>query len=338
MEYMTLSNPTELDVTLNSTGSTSMINGTVNEISGGLIVYIIVVFVPIGMVSIIGNAVVVLTIYRYPSLQIVRNYYIGSLAVADFLTGCIAVPGAIMHYILIRGSFSGANMRDGVTIYVMPLFLFSWASIHNLLLITWDRYLAVVHPLDYVSKATKKRAFLYITVAWAVSFIPILIPFFWGMDTNGHGTIRIKSNANMIRNYICSGYFFIILTIMVKLHMSTYIIARKKERELPGTIISTKQKHGSELAIELQLKSFKTISLVLIVFVTCLTPLTVLTYVEYIWSVSIPWLVWFTEAIVFASSMVNPFIYAYRRQDFRQAFKRTFRCKLSHSALSTTTV
>ncbi|XP_071958267.1 adenosine receptor A3-like [Antedon mediterranea] len=337
MEYTT-EYQTELYFTVNST--TEILIPSSSELSIYVIIYIMVVFVPIGVVSIVGNAIVVFTIYRYPTLQVVRNYYLGSLAVADFLTGAIAVPGVIMHYVFVRRQFSNANLSDGVTMYVMPLFLFSWASIHNLLLITWDRYCALTQPLSYIGKSTKVRAFKYIAVAWIVSFIPILIPFFWGVERDlTSGIITIKGQANRIRNYICSFYFLIILTIMIKLHMSSYVIARKKEKELPGTMMLTRQnrprKGTSELiSVELHLKSFITITLVLVVFILSLTPLTILTYVEYIWDINIPVLVWFFEAIVFASSMVNPFIYACRRQDFRIAFRRTFKCKESKSNIS----
>lgn len=55
---------------------------------------------PLPFVAVIGNILVILSIYKEKSLQTATNYYIVSLAFADLLVAAVVMPFAV--YVLVR--------------------------------------------------------------------------------------------------------------------------------------------------------------------------------------------------------------------------------------------
>ncbi|XP_033099101.1 histamine H2 receptor-like [Anneissia japonica] len=315
------------------------------EISAWVISYVSLVFGSIFVTSVVGNAIVILAIYYEPSLRVVRNYFVASLAVADLLTGLIAVPTTVIYYLIYRRSFQntavGTEFSEGSSLYTIPLFYFIWASIHNLLLITFDRYVAVNWPLTYISKLSPKRTLYLIALSWFASLYPCIIPFFWDLEKSKAG-MHFDTFGNKVRNCICCVYFTLIMIIIIVLHFKTYRIARQQNKKIekhhqhsgekssqdgsrsPSHIL---QRGTMKIYWEIQQKAFKTTSLILSVFVITLFPLVVTTSVSYIYGVTYAVLMWIVEAAMFCSSSLNPFIYAFMRQDFNVAFRKLFRCR-----------
>ena len=60
-------------------------------------------------------------------------------------------------------------VNEAVKIAILIGILFVNASVTNLCALTLDRYLAIVHPLRYVTFLTKKRVALLVSAAWAVA-------------------------------------------------------------------------------------------------------------------------------------------------------------------------
>ena len=75
----------------------------------------------------------------------------------------------------------------------------STASIFNLCVLSLDRYWSITSPLKYLRRRTKKRAFLMIAAAWALSLLWILPVTGWshmvGKDTTTNSSSSNKLNA-----------------------------------------------------------------------------------------------------------------------------------------------
>ncbi|CAG2121460.1 unnamed protein product [Medioppia subpectinata] len=61
--------------------------------------------------------------------------------------------------------------------------LFSTASIMHLSCISYDRYYAIIKPLDYPMKITSKRVGIMITFVWILAALISYIPIFTGLYT-----------------------------------------------------------------------------------------------------------------------------------------------------------
>ena len=104
------------------------------------------------------------------------NFFIVSLAVADFLVGSLVMPFNEIYEVTTVWMFGS----DWCDIWHSFDVLASTSSIVNLCLISLDRYWAITNPMSYPSKMTRRKATYLILAGWVysclISFPAIL---FW---------------------------------------------------------------------------------------------------------------------------------------------------------------
>lgn len=98
----------------------------------------------IAVLSIVGNVLVCWAVAINSTLKNATNYFLVSLAVADILVGCLAIPFAITISIGLPCDFYGCLF---LACFVLVL---TQSSIFSLLAVAIDRYLAVKIPLRWV--------------------------------------------------------------------------------------------------------------------------------------------------------------------------------------------
>lgn len=112
----------------------------------------------LSFITVSGNIMVMVSFKIDKQLQNISNYFLFSLALADFFIGLISMPLFTVYTILGYWPF-GRHVCDG---WLALDYLASNASVLNLLLISFDRYLSVTRPLTYRAKRTKGKALLFI--------------------------------------------------------------------------------------------------------------------------------------------------------------------------------
>uniref|UniRef100_A0A6V7LFQ7 G-protein coupled receptors family 1 profile domain-containing protein n=1 Tax=Bracon brevicornis TaxID=1563983 RepID=A0A6V7LFQ7_9HYME len=122
-------------------------------------------------VVIIGNMLVIIAIATEKALKGIQNWFIASLAVADFFLGLVIMPFSLANEILGYWVF-GYWWCD---IYSAMDVLLCTASIMNLCLISLDRYWSITKTIVYLKKRTPARAALMIALVWILSAL-ICIP------------------------------------------------------------------------------------------------------------------------------------------------------------------
>ncbi|XP_038067316.1 neuromedin-U receptor 2-like [Patiria miniata] len=144
-------------------------------------------FIAEGVIGILGNLLVCLVILRVKFLHNMTNYLLVNLAVADML-------------LCLYNIFSGLLYNDDCKIidYVHKSFgekvvfcrflqspflswVFSYASAYNLCVVTLERYVAIVHPLQYARKLTATRMKILIALIWMISFL-FSLPFIFRLQ------------------------------------------------------------------------------------------------------------------------------------------------------------
>lgn len=131
-----------------------------------LLTSVLLVFLII--LTIAGNIMVLLTFCMCKELRTITNYFLVSLAIADLLTACLAMPIFLMLRITNNGfDFTGGwifkHLFTGVDI------ISGTSSIWNLCLISVDRFLAINMPLRHLVILTPRRAQVVIVVVWGFS-------------------------------------------------------------------------------------------------------------------------------------------------------------------------
>ncbi|GAB1607809.1 octopamine receptor Oamb-like [Argonauta hians] len=142
---------------------------------------LLVILSSVNILVIAGNILVIVTVAKYKKLRSVTNLFIVSLAFADLFLGIAILPFAIMFELLRWWIFGNAWCSMWLAIDVW----LSTASILNLMAISLDRYIAVMHPIRYPTLMSRKRAKILIAVVWIVAFVVCLPPLInWGVTVN----------------------------------------------------------------------------------------------------------------------------------------------------------
>ena len=146
------------------------------------------------LVSLVGNSLVIFVICKNKQLRRSINYYVLNMAASDLFTPLTIMPVNIVRII----SGSTAFMVDTPLVlgdilcklcYFLPDVSFV-VSIQSLLLISVDRFIAVVFPLQIKLISSKVR-FICISCTWIVA-IAVHAPYFY--------TFKLIPDGN---SYIC---------------------------------------------------------------------------------------------------------------------------------------
>lgn len=183
------------------------------------------------MVTIIGNTLVILSVFTYKPLRIVQNFFIVSLAVADLTVAILVLPFNVVNMIIGRWEF-GINLCK---MWLTSDVLCCTSSILNLCAIALDRYWAITDPINYAQKRTVERVLILIAGVWILSLVISSPPLIgWNdwpkkFDSRKHPCV-LNSNPGY-RIYSALGSFFIPLVIMSIVYVEIYIATRRRLRE-----------------------------------------------------------------------------------------------------------
>ena len=250
-----------------------------------------------------ANIIVCVSVLTNARLRTYTNGFLVSLAVSDILTGGLFFP---VH---LSGPDSAVASSEGYLIAFVLL-----AGVGNICLVTWDRYIAVSKPFQY--KETVKNHFTkMIVVAWATALSIALLPLTWETD----------SNVVIHKVYLfCLMVFFVVIPyaaiffayFKISQHLRKH---RQKIRKHSQTTVSLSSKRMKSEA-----KVTKVFLAIVIIFVLSWLPIIYMTTVINVnrpdlSPVALQKVSLYTVAL---SSLANPLLYAFMKDDFRRQFKR----------------
>lgn len=108
-----------------------------------------------GISTIVGNSVILLALYKTPSLQTVSNYFVGSLAGADLFVGLFANS----LYVALSGFVSLQEIQELKNAETFVWLLTTTVTTFNLCFVAVDRYVAIIRPLRYPSGNNHKAIY-----------------------------------------------------------------------------------------------------------------------------------------------------------------------------------
>ena len=131
------------------------------------------------IVVVVGNMLVIIAIATEKALKNIQNWFIASLAVADFFLGLVIMPFSLANEIMGYWIFGNwwCDVHSAMDV------LLCTASIMNLCLISLDRYWSITQAVDYLKKRTPVRAAIMITLVWILSGLICIPPLLgWKVD------------------------------------------------------------------------------------------------------------------------------------------------------------
>ncbi|XP_066518431.1 adenosine receptor A2b [Hoplias malabaricus] len=323
----------------------------------------------IAVLSIAGNVLVCWAVAINSTLKNATNYFLVSLAVADILVGCLAIPFAITISV---GLCSDFYVCLFLACFVLVL---TQSSIFSLLAVAIDRHLAVKISLRYKELVTGKRAREIITILWILSFIIGLIPFAgWnkkasacqeasftaknecfteqnsnfstgelGFFQSCHLPCQFESVVDM-RYMVYFNFFGCVLPplfIMLGIYVNIFTVARKQLRqiELRSSKGNGESNHQHRGLLQREIRAAKSLSIIVGLFALCWLPVHTLNCLTLFTQINkSPEVMYVAIILSHANSAVNPIIYAYRIKEFRNTFRkiiaRHFLCRRDELYLS----
>ncbi|EDV97906.1 tyramine/octopamine receptor [Drosophila grimshawi] len=182
------------------------------------------------VLTIIGNILVILSVFTYKPLRIVQNFFIVSLAVADLMVALLVLPFNVAYSILGRWEFGIHLCKLWLTCDV----LCCTSSILNLCAIALDRYWAITDPINYAQKRTVGRVLLLISGVWLLSLLISSPPLIGWNDWPDEFTSATPCELTSQRGYVIYsslGSFFIPLVIMTIVYIEIFVATRRRLRE-----------------------------------------------------------------------------------------------------------
>ncbi|CAF0758922.1 unnamed protein product [Adineta ricciae] len=133
-----------------------------------------------------GNLLVLYAIRTEKRLRTVSNLFILSLAFADLIVGVSVMPLSAANIIVGRWPFSSVICQMWLSVDYVA----STASIFNLVLLSLDRYWAVVYPIRHFQNRSRKRATNFIIIVWFISFLWAPVVIFWSYLIPQHSHVN----------------------------------------------------------------------------------------------------------------------------------------------------
>ncbi|KAK1897674.1 Histamine H3 receptor [Dissostichus eleginoides] len=162
----------------NSSGNlTPAVSEAGTVLPGYLAVILSVLMVTLVVVVVAGNALVIMAFIVDKSLRNQSNYFFLNLAISDFLVGAFCIPVYIPYNLTGRWMLGKGLCK----VWLVMDYLLCTASVFNIVLISYDRFLSVTRAVKYRAQRNMTRQAVFKMLAvWVLAFLlygPAII--FW---------------------------------------------------------------------------------------------------------------------------------------------------------------
>lgn len=265
------------------------------------------------LITIPGNLLVLIVVFKNPNgkMRTPFNWFILNLALADLLVGMIVEPLSIV-----------VHVREGLVyegiyhVYLQPVYFTSCtASVFSLGMLTIDRFIAIISPMEYRATLNNKRAAVSSVTIWIISIaLPFLqneIGFLWYFFVFGNASVLVT--------------FFVLLFAFVRVHLTL----RAQIKELESIQGGGEENHARNNALRTEARITKTFMFMLLAFIFCYTPSLIMIYLMNLCTAcscqAIHWFRDLSYIFIVLNSSINPFLYAWRLPNFREAIQMLFK-------------
>ena len=258
---------------------------------------------PLMLLSIIGNALVLVAILKTPSLRSPSVIFLCNLAVSDLLVGLVVQPTYIAEQ-LVR---TVPALEEPVRAMGFSM---GGVSLSTMTAITVDRFLALHYHMQYPNLMTKSRAIYTIITIWCIITL-FSFSILW---------------SPRIYYFLVAFFITICLLVCLVCFIKIYRIVRRHQLQIHVQQQAVENSTDTnKQQIRQTTKSAKNIFIYFLVMILFYTPLFFAYIISAINNLNSIVLWTFPVTVAFMNSSINPFLYCWRTPELRRAVFKTAR-------------
>lgn len=282
---------------------------------------------------VLSNGTLLVLYLLKSNLRSKKNFLLASLALSDLVSGMVVLP------VFVSCFQTPSNWNLCLSSAILFRFL-AFSTILHILAITFEKYLSIIYPLYNQGFVQRKHLRVVSCLIWGTSAGLSLVPLAWFFEGNKRDDIFRKDLIYFIVTFIVCFILPLILMIFAHIRMfktiskSFQLISELKKLQL-GNSQFTSEGNGSTTGFGYSRRcSYNTkkiitpITLMLGTFVVCWLTWYLGAFFFYLDILTLkltPLLNNILLALVFLPSLINPILYTYYKQDFRNALKLFFK-------------
>ena len=289
---------------------------TVFDIHGKPTIQIInsVLTIPTALTATLGNLLVLVSIWRTPSLHSPTNFLLFGLALSDFSVGLVVQPIFFVYNVAKIKGLPNLFCSSAVALGFTGNYLCG-VSLLTLTAVSLDRYIALHLHLRYQELVTVKRVGAMVFSFWIACGINGVL-YRWSPDFLDYSSVVV---------------IFVCFSVITFAYCKIYRVVRRHQTQIQAAQAGQQQ---DSLNIAQFKKSFVSMLLIYLVFLFCYIPYILVRGVilSAPLTVSRRSILELTFMLVSVNSTVNPFVYFWRFQRIRVAVTETARKYLCKSS------
>uniref|UniRef100_A0A3P8RXR4 Melatonin receptor type 1A like n=1 Tax=Amphiprion percula TaxID=161767 RepID=A0A3P8RXR4_AMPPE len=269
------------------------------------------------VVDVIGNLLVIVSVFRNRKLRKAGNAFVVSLALADLVVAIYPYP-LVLTAIFHDGWIAG-YIHCQISGFLMGLSVIG--SIFNITGIAINRYCYICHSLKYDKLFSNSNTMCYVVLVWALTILAIVPNWFvesLQYDPRVYSCTFAQSVSSLYTITVVVVHFILPIGIVTYCYLRIWILVIQVRRRVKPDSRSKIKPHD--------LRNFLTMFVVFVLFAVCWAPLNLIglaVALDSRLSRAIPeWLFTASYFMAYFNSCLNAVVYGVLNHNFRKEYKR----------------
>ncbi|XP_033637924.1 substance-K receptor-like [Asterias rubens] len=285
----------------------------------------------VGLLGILGNALVCLVIYKVTSMHTTTNYFIFNQATIDFLGSVMLLLSSNIPVPVFLADNLGGNLLCRLWISDFFLWSFFTSSTLNLVSVTFERYVAIVFPFQHGVIYGTVPVRILIAGVWIIGMASSFydIAFYAVIYGSCHSVSVPGSQAIGVMIFLLQYFLPVCAMLFAYVHIMV-VLKRKAVSVGPQPVTVSSVSHPVDTMerslLRARRNTLKTLVIVFATYVGCWSMNAVVFFMfNFGYPLDFNGAVYIVSvALVASNSCLNPFIYAVKYRQFRRGFRIVF--------------